>query len=68
MKCRCPLGFVVLALCVALSIPARLTAQQNNQHRHHYELIELKQPSKVIPSRSNRLHRTSPRFKRADHC
>jgi probable HAF family extracellular repeat protein len=41
MKCRYPLGFVVLALCVALSIPARLTAQQSNPHRHHYKLIEL---------------------------
>jgi|HubBroStandDraft_6_1064221.scaffolds.fasta_scaffold39164_2 probable HAF family extracellular repeat protein len=41
MKCRYPLGFVVLALCAALSIPARLTAQQSNPHRHHYKLIEL---------------------------
>ena len=41
MKCRYPLGFVVLALCVVLSIPARLTAQQSNPHRHHYKLIEL---------------------------
>jgi hypothetical protein len=41
MKCRYPLGFVVLALCVALSIPARLTAQESNPHRRHYKLIEL---------------------------
>lgn len=41
MKCRYPLGFVVIALCVALSIPARVTAQQSSPHHHHYKLIEL---------------------------
>jgi antitoxin (DNA-binding transcriptional repressor) of toxin-antitoxin stability system len=29
---------------------------------------DVRQPSKVLASRSNRLHGTNPRFKRADHC
>jgi probable HAF family extracellular repeat protein len=41
MKGRYALGFVAVMLCAELSTPARVTAQEINQHRHHYRLIEL---------------------------